>query len=182
MTTYVALLRGLNVGKSKRVHMIDLQKAFQELHLDQVRTYIQSGNILFLSGENEEGLLELIEEHLMRRFGFHIQTILRTAAEIRELVDRNPYSLEHAGTAEDGPAEFLHVALLARPPQPWALGDLEPFVGRGESYHVVGREVYLWLPNGIARSKLASSLERLGAPFTVRNWRTISALNDLMHR
>jgi uncharacterized protein (DUF1697 family) len=179
MTIYVALLRGLNVGKSKRLRMVDLQKAFQELHLDQVRTYIQSGNILFLSGENEERLLELIEEHLMRRFSFHIQTILRTAAEIRELVDSNPYSLEHVGTEEDDPAEFLHVALLARPPQPWALIDLEPFVGHGEGYHVVGRDVYLWLPNGIARSKLASSLERLGVPFTVRNWRTIAALNDL---
>jgi len=180
MTTYVALLRGLNVGKSKRIKMADLQHAFQEIRLEQVHTYIQSGNVIFMSGEDEERLRFLIEEHLKQRFGLPIRAIVRTAADIRELVDNNPYSTERHGAAEDSNVELLHVSLLARPPQLEGLGDLESFIGHGERYHVVGRDVYLWLPNGIARSRLASSLERLGVPFTVRNWRTIKALNDLM--
>jgi uncharacterized protein (DUF1697 family) len=180
MDIYVALLRGINVGSKNRVKMADLQGMFLDLQLGRVQTYIQSGNVLFTSDEDEGPLRKRIEEQSKAGLGFPASVVLRTATELRQLIMNCPFSTEAIRrAASSSEVECFHVALLVQPPRAEVLESLDAFKDQEEDYRIVGRDVYLLLPHGIRQSKLAKNLERLGVPLTVRNWRTLSKLDEL---
>jgi uncharacterized protein (DUF1697 family) len=180
MDIYVALLRGINVGSKNRVKMADLQGMFLDLQLGRVQTYKQSGNVLFTSDEDEGPLRKRIEEQSKAGLGFPASVVLRTATELRQLIMNCPFSTEAIQrAASSSEVECFHVALLVQPPRAEVLESLDAFKDQEEDYRIVGRDVYLLLPHGIRQSKLAKNLERLGVPLTVRNWRTLSKLDEL---
>lgn len=175
--TYLALLRAINLGPKNRIGMHDLVKLFAEAGCKNVRTYIQSGNVIFeATPELSAQLPDLIGREIETRFGHSIPVILRTIREMREVVGHNPFL--RAGAAED----ILHVLFLADRPKPAAVSGLDPDCSPPNQFVVRGKEVYLLFPQGFARNKLSGAYfdSRLGTTGTVRNWRTVGKLLALM--
>jgi len=172
--TCIALLRGINVGGRNKLPMKELAALFTASGCADVRTYIQSGNVLFRA-ERAGRIAERIAADIAQRFGYRVPVVVRAAAELRRVVDGNPF------LAEDIEAGRLHVAFLAQAPAAAAVAALDPRRSPPDRFQVVGREVYLDLPNGVARSKLTNAYfdSKLGTVSTLRNWKTVCTLLDL---
>jgi uncharacterized protein (DUF1697 family) len=165
-TRLVALLRGVNIG-AHQVAMADLRAEFESLGHTRVDTYIQSGNVVFTAGPQLDPAG--IAAALAARFGFRIPVLLRSAAELRRVVNANPFP-SVAGTR-------LHVAFMADPVAAGADGSLDREQFLPEEFAVDGSEIFMHLPGGMARTKLPAYLERrLRTSFTVRNWNTVERL------
>jgi uncharacterized protein (DUF1697 family) len=161
----IALLRGVNVGGNKRVEMARLRALLEELGYRDVRTYVNSGNAVFSGPRRSERHLEAA---LAKAFGFEVPVVLRTRDELADVVQANPL----AKLATD-PAKHLVIFCAAE-----ASTELDPADFAPETFHVRGREVYLWAPGGIGTSPLAKVLatQSLGDNSTARNWRTVEKL------
>src|SRR5208283_356719 len=147
-TTYLALLRGINVGGKNKLPMKDLSEIFLAAGCDQVRTYIQSGNVIFCSSRSAARLPALVISAIAKRFGYQIPVVLRTAEQMTNVLRNNPFL--QAGAAE----EALHVMFLANLPDPLRVKDLDPDRSPPDRFAVLGQEIYLHLPNGVADSRL----------------------------
>jgi uncharacterized protein (DUF1697 family) len=180
MTTYIALLRGINVGGKNIIKMADLKRVFETMGLRDAQTYIQSGNILFKSKEEEEPLRNKIEHEIEQVFGFSVKVILRTAAELEWIIRNCPFSEEALSKAESScVGESLYVSLLSHAPSQEKLEVLKVYESENEEYLIKGREIFLLFHNSIRNSKLANNLQKLDVPATVRNWKTITKLATL---
>jgi uncharacterized protein (DUF1697 family) len=180
MTIYIALLRGINVGGKNIIKMAELKRVFEEIGLCEVKTYIQSGNVLFKSSEGEETLREKIENEIESVFGFPVIVILRTITELEQIILNCPFSKEEVSEAEAASkSESLYVALLIHVPLEEKIEHLKAYRSESEEYKILGREVFLLFYNSIRNSKLANNLKKLDAPATVRNWKTINKLAEL---
>jgi uncharacterized protein (DUF1697 family) len=172
-TTHLALLRGVNVGGRNALPMRDLVELFVEAGCRDVRTHIQSGNVLFTADPHAvEPLPGLITARIAERFGYRVPVVLRTADELAEVVRGNPF-------LEEGAAEAaLHVLFLADRPEARRVAALDPDRSPPDAFVVRGREVYLRLPNGAARTKLTADYfdAALATTGTQRNWRTVTTL------
>ncbi|MBB4893238.1 uncharacterized protein (DUF1697 family) [Streptomyces olivoverticillatus] len=176
MTTYVALLRGINVGGKKRVPMQTLRELLAGLGCGAVRTHLNSGNAVFVhEGADEETLAARLEEAIERELGFSVACIVREGGEIRRVVEANPF----AGHEVD-PSRFV-VTFLAGPVDPATVADIDPAAYAPEEFALGEREVYLHCANGIRDSKLAKVLteRRLRTTGTGRNWNTVTRLADM---
>lgn len=173
---YIGLLRAVNVGGKNKIKMADLRSALHDIDLDHVRTYIQSGNIVFDSDLTEAAVQQRIEHQIEQRFGFHVDVLLRTVTEVERIITDLPFA--EVSASASSPAG-VSVAFLHERPAPDAVATFDRYVGTGEQYRVVGREVYLLLPNGTARSKLVGQVQKVGSMATVRNWKTIQKLHLL---
>jgi uncharacterized protein (DUF1697 family) len=177
MPTYLALLRGINVGGRNALPMKDLARLFVEAGCDGVATYIQSGNVLFdVPAELAAGLPATIAARMAADFGHRTPVLLRTTDELRRVVAANPFLSE--GVAEG----TLHVYFLADRPDPSRLAVLDPDRSPPDRFRVLDREVYLHLPNGMARTRLTNAYvdSRLATVSTARNWRTATTLLAMM--
>lgn len=174
--TYLALLRGINVGGNNKLPMKDLVEMFVAAGASDVRAYIQSGNVIFRANVGlAERVPGLIAVRIDKRWGYRTPVVLRTTEDLRGAVRNNPFL--QAGAQE----ETLHVMFLAAQPEPGAVAGLDPDRSPPDAFAVRGREVYLRLPNG-ARSKLTNAYfdSKLGTISTVRNWRTVNKLLEMM--
>ncbi len=179
---YVALFRGLNVGGRNIVKMAELKAMLTELGLEDVRTYIQSGNALFSSGEGEAALSLAIERAFTDRFGFHSGVALRAQDELAAIVSGVPFSLEEIVAAEKAAAgaEALYCYLLAETAPRAEIEMLcASYTGR-DRLVASGREIYLLCRQSIRDSKPAMSLQKLALPMTSRNLKTLRKLYELM--
>lgn len=175
--TYIALLRGINVGGHGRLAMADLRGLIEELGHEDVRTYVQSGNAVFTSGRTDPGA---IGAELTRRLAADLDVaatvMVRTAEELATIVDGNPF----AEQANQEPTT-VHAGFLASPlPEASAL-DVDAERYAPEQFAPGDRVVYLHLPNGMGRSRLALDLGRQlsDVGITVRNWRTVTRLLEM---
>jgi uncharacterized protein (DUF1697 family) len=172
VTTYVALLRGINVGGRTKVAMPGLKSAFEACGADHVTTYIQSGNLVFTHAERSEPKLDKALTKVIADYaGFDIPVMLRTAAQMKAVVAKNPYPAASGTT--------LHVLFFTADVDQAALAkiDLAPFAP--EEATAVGRELYLFLPNGMGKAKLPLALAKLKVPTTARNWNTVTKLAEM---
>lgn len=174
MTRYVALLRGINVGGRKKVAMGDLRGVLSGLGYEDVETLLQSGNALFTAApkRNTDALGRQIEEALERDLDMEVRVLVRTPADLAEVVEANPFP-----DAISEPSK-LHVAFLSATPGAGKVAELDPARFQPDELQVSERAVYLWYPNGAGRSKLTNDvLERkLGVTATTRNWNTVLKL------
>lgn len=169
MTTYVVLIRGINVGATRRVKMAELRAALAAAGFEDVRTHLASGNVVLRSGDSQADVREAVEAVLARELHVDARVMVRTAAQLAKVVAENPF----AGV-EDG--KKLHVAFLAgRPELP---ADRERFAP--ENFELRD-ELYISLPDGMRDSPLMKALSerKLGVPATVRNWNTVTAVHEL---
>lgn len=173
---YIALLRAINVGGTKKLLMADLRAMFEAAGCTDVRTYIQSGNVVFRSEpELAARIPALIEAEIAATKGFQVPVVTRSAAEWRAVVAGNPFLAAGVDSAH------LHVGFLADAPTAARIAQLDPDRSPPDVFQVRGREVYLHFPNGTARSKLTVDYfdRTLGTTITIRNWRTVRKLREM---
>lgn len=170
---YVALLRGINVGKARQLDMPRLREALTARGYGDVRTHLRSGNVLLDSPLPEEQLALRLTHAIAEDFGMDVPVVLRTGDEIAAALARDP--LGHRVT---DPSRYS-VTFLPEPPHPDRVAALPP--AEGGEYALDGRELYLWLPDGMARSRMATwPWDRLlGVAGTNRNWNTVTKLAEL---
>jgi uncharacterized protein (DUF1697 family) len=172
-TRYVALLRGINLGKARQVGMPRLVEVLSARGHENVRTHLRSGNVVVDSPLGESALAADLSAAIEEEFGFDVAVVVRTGKELAAVVTGDPFA-----TVATDPARYL-VTFMAEPPDPAAVDALPP--PEGGEYLVRGRELYLWLPDGIQKTPLASwKWDRLlGRPGTARNWNTVVRLAEL---
>ncbi|MEO2078572.1 MAG: DUF1697 domain-containing protein [Bacillus sp. (in: firmicutes)] len=171
MTIYIALLRGINVGGHNIIKMADLRQLLEKMGLQKVKTYIQSGNVLFDAEQDATLLTQQVEEEIKNTFGFPVPVILRTAEELEQIIKNCPYSIDSLNEGES-----VQLAFLADEPSQDKIDNLQGFKSELDECQIVGKEVYLFFRQSIRDSKLATQLPKLGVPATVRNWKTVLKL------
>jgi uncharacterized protein (DUF1697 family) len=176
MPSYALLLRGVNVGTKNSLPMAELRTMLTKIGCANVRTYVQSGNAVFGTKLAAADLTTAIEDALGRYMGRPIATTLRTQAQLTAIVDGNPFA--------DVPTKgaYLCVTFLSNPPTKPELAPLHAQSFEPERFHVSGKEIYTWYPNGQARSALAVAVGKLklrGA-VTTRNWNTVLMLLEML--
>ena len=169
----VALLRGINIGPSKRIAMADLRAIVESLGHTDVETYLQSGNVVFAPKRRTKDPAEPLSAAIRDATGLDVPVVTRTGAELARVVEANPYAV-------DDPTRVV-VAFLADAVDlgDLALGDLSSYLP--DELTISGRELYVSVPNGQGRSKLMEALTKRTLPttVTVRNWRTVEALAEM---
>lgn len=173
----MALLRGVNVGGRNKLPMAALRDMFTEPGCEAVRTYIQSGNVVFEAAQDlAERVPEIVTSAIRRRFGFETAVVVRSKEEMQQVADSNPFDTS-------GDPRFLHVAFLQDTPGAEAVARLDPERSPPDAFVVLGRHVYLQYPNGVAGSKLTNEYlaAQLQTVSTTRNWRTVLTLLDMVN-
>ncbi|MEV0277074.1 DUF1697 domain-containing protein [Streptomyces sp. NPDC050610] len=176
MTTYVGLLRGINVGKHKRVPMAMLRELLTGMGCEAVRTHLNSGNAVFTHpASDEERLTAELEQAIAGELGFAVPCVVRAGGDLRRVIDENPFDV----TALD-PSRFL-VTFLSGPLDAARLEGIDPAAYAPEEFAAGKREVYCHFPDGVHKAKLAPLLndQRLGVTATARNWNTVLKLAEL---
>ncbi|MGH3035655.1 MAG: DUF1697 domain-containing protein [Gaiellaceae bacterium] len=170
--TFVALLRGINLAGRNKVPMAELRSALDSLGLEDVVTYIQSGNVVFRTRGGVRDLAGSIEGGIEEAFGIDVVVLLRTPAELRKVAADNPFLRTGADPSK------LHVVFLSGKPTKKAAAGLDPDRSPPGEFKLRGREVYLHLPTGFGRSKLTVDYfeRQLGVSGTARNWKTVTKL------
>ncbi len=180
MTIYIALLRGINVGGKNMIKMAELKRMFESMGFDRVQTYIQSGNVLFASNDGEESLQKRIEHEIKAVFGYSVSVVLRTTAELKQIIGNCPFSDEKVSEAEaSSEGESLYVSLMLNAPSKEGVERLGAYKSESDDYQIEGKNVYLLFRQNIRNSKLANNLQKLDVPATVRNWKTMNKLVEL---
>jgi uncharacterized protein (DUF1697 family) len=179
LPTYISLLRGINVSGQKKIRMQDLRECYHGMGFRNVRTYIQSGNVVFESeGTNIEDVKSRIEEGLKRRFGFDVNVVMRSRQDWQRLIASPLFSDIKAKEPSK-----LYVVFFSKPiggiPE---LDAFEQVRADSETFRFGRTEIYLHLPQGAARTKLSGNFieKHLNIPVTARNWKTVTALYGLL--
>ncbi|HDR6314765.1 TPA: DUF1697 domain-containing protein [Bacillus thuringiensis] len=175
MTIYIALLRGINVGGHKVIKMATLKQMFESIGLKQVKTYIQSGNIVFKSEEDIIFLKERIQSEIKNVFGFDVPVMLSAHDEFINIIKRCPYEAD--SLLED---ESIHVAFLANELSEKEKDQLLMQKNDTEDCYIDEKVVYLFFKNSIRNSKFMNQFQKLHTPATVRNWRTVNKLKTIV--
>jgi uncharacterized protein (DUF1697 family) len=176
MRTYIGLLRGINLAGHKMVAMADLRDLMTTLGFSDVKTLLQSGNVVFRGSPTAPAALERrLEAALEKRLGFSVEFHVRTADEWRDIVGANPFGAE----AKNDPGHLL-VTCFKAPLEKANVKALEAAITGRETLHADGRHLYMVFPDGVGTSKVAGMIDRkLGARGTARNWNTVVKLAAL---
>lgn len=175
MERRIALLRGINLGPSRRVSMPELREVLTGLGYGDVRTLLQSGNVVLDSDAPPDRLARDLEEAISTGLGLQSAVVVRTRDELADVIARDPF-----GGLVTEPKRY-QVTFLASEPDPGIAERAQAVALPSERVVVDGREIYAWHPEGVARSKLAALLadRRLGVTATARNWNTVTKLLEL---
>lgn len=175
MSTLALLLRGINLASRNRIAMPELRELLVGAGFGDVRTYLQSGNVVLSADAPPQAVAHTCEEEIARRFGLEIAVLVRTRDELADVVARNPLA-EVADDPKRYQVTFLGAALDRETQR-----EVAAAAASGEEVVVSGREVYAWYPRGVGRSRLATLLggRKLGVPATARNWATVTKLLEL---
>ena len=175
MNTCILFLRGINVGGNNSLPMKELVSILEGTGARKIRTYIQSGNAVFQSaGKNASQLPKKLAAEIKKRHGFEPYIHILDVDAIMRAIAENPFP-----EAEADPSS-LHLGFLASKPTSPDLEKLSSLKAKSERFHLTDRVFYLYAPEGIGRSKLAASTEKLhGVPMTDRNWRTVCKVMEM---
>jgi uncharacterized protein (DUF1697 family) len=171
----IVLLRGVNLGSRNRIGMPKLRDAFAAAGFADVSTYLQSGNVVLTSNASPAELAAETERLIAATFGLDIAVVVRTRDELAAVVERNPL-----GAVAANPKRY-QVSFLAEEPDPKVVETLAGLAVEPEQFVAIGRELYAWHPDGVARSRLWGRLAgpKLGVTATARNWTTVPKLLGL---
>ena len=178
MTSYVALLRAVNVSGQNKIAMADLRRQLASVGYHDVTTYVQSGNVVFrIASTPEATVVRDLEREIHRGFGLRVTVLVRTKAQLQEIGSRNPF------LRRDADPTTLYVTFLAARPSPAAVKALAAKAGGPDEAVAHGREVYLYCPGGYGRTKLNNAFleKRLDVRGTTRNWKTVTTLGELLN-
>ncbi|EKQ84793.1 DUF1697 domain-containing protein [Leptospira kirschneri] len=174
MKTYIALLRGINVSGQKKILMKDLSSIFESLGFMNVKTYIQSGNVLFQDkSKNVKELIALIEKKIREVFGFEVIVFIRSKEELKAIIQSNPFSKKDSNR--------IYVSFLNESKKNLDLTEIETVKIKGEELVIQNKEIYFFSPKGYGVSKLSNNFleKKLNVSATTRNWKTVITLSEL---
>lgn len=174
MPVLISLLRAVNLGGHQKIKMDALRALYESLGLRNVRTYVQSGNVVFKTQERDiVRLTQKIASAIERSHGFRPDVVIRTTAELKDIIGRNPFAKRRG----IDPSKFL-VTFLAGAPAPEDREKVSKIKANPEEMHIDGREVYIYFPNGVARPKISWTqvAKKLKTTGTARNWNTVTEL------
>ena len=174
MTTYISILRGINVSGQKIIKMDALQKMYENLGFQSVKTYIQSGNVIFKSKDSKiDGVVQTISRQIKKDFGFDVPVIVLTIDKLKKIIKNSPFSKD---LRKD--ASFLHVTFLSSKPKSFEREVIETKRSNKEEISFSDDAVYLYCPDGYGISKLSNSFleTKLKVGATTRNWKTTNEL------
>lgn len=174
---YAALLRGVNVGGNKLVKMEQLRALCESLNLRGARTLLQSGNVVFRSEEkNRERLARRIEGGIKKKFWFEARVVVRSSADLRRVIQKNPFTIGKSRNPS-----LLQIMFLDARPEACAFADLRSSHKGPEEMHLAGEELYIYYLNGAGKSKLTNDYiqRKLQVTGTARNWNTVEKLFQL---
>ena len=174
MNTYIALFRGINVGGNNILPMKDLVEILEGLGCEKVKTYIQSGNVVFRSKTKQANKIAgEISSKILESHGFEPKVLLLERSELQDAIENNPFN------TEEGKA--LHFFFLNSHPNNPDLEKLMAVKSKSEEFKLHKKVFYLYAPDGVGRSKLAAKVEQcIGIPVTARNWNTVSKLISMV--
>ena len=167
---YIALFRGINVGGKNILPMKDLARIFEGLGFEKVKTYIQSGNAVFLTKKDQTKMIAAeISSNILKSHGFKPRVLLLGVSELKDAIEKNPFKTANG--------KALHFFFLEASPIKPDLDALVNVKSPSEEFKLIKKIFYLYAPEGIGRSKLAAKVEQaLGVSVTARNWNTVSKL------
>ena len=176
MTRYAALLRGINVGRHKRIAMADLRAALAEIGLTEVRTHLQSGNAVFGADASAPELETRIEDAIASQFGMTVRCLVRSRDELHAVIEANPLR----EVATEG-SKYMAL-FLSESPDPELAAAHDPVALAPDEVRLGDRVVYHWCPNGLlAAPPVGGFVERhWKVAVTARNWNTVTRLDDLL--
>lgn len=176
MTKFIAILRGINVGGRRKLPMNELRKLFEELGFSEVQTYIQSGNVIFLSESSEKEISEVVEKAIFERYNFRVPVICRSAEDLQQSIAENPFFQKPSKEIER-----LHLTFLKELPEKEQLQKLARYDFSPDKFEVKGKDVFLYCCAGYSKTKLSNSFfeNKLQVPATTRNWKTVLRLQAL---
>ncbi|MEJ2702394.1 MAG: DUF1697 domain-containing protein [Sedimentisphaerales bacterium] len=175
MDTYVALFRGINITGKNILPMKDLVKTLEGIGCEKVKTYIQSGNVVFQSKKGQPGRIAgEISSRILESRGFEPKVLLLGVSELQSAIENNPFSTANG--------KALHLFFLDSAPDKPDLEKLTAIKADSEEFKLHGKVFYLYAPDGFGRSKLAAKVEQaLGVPATARNWNTVTKLAAMVN-
>jgi uncharacterized protein (DUF1697 family) len=175
MTIYISLLRGINVSGQKKIKMADLKALYDALGLGNVKTYIQSGNVLFESEQSPSKLSSEIHEAIQAKYGFSVPIEIRSLADWQAIAAGNPFAPDNTES------KYFHVTLLGEIADEQLVHEVDKLNIETDEYHILGKVVYLYCPNGYGRTKLNNNFweRKLKVTATTRNWKTVNKLLEL---
>jgi len=177
MPIYIALLRGINIGPHKRMKMEKLRASCEGLGFEQVRTFIQSGNVVFKAAKLPgEGISKKLAACILTDFGFSVEVITRSNDEMGAIIEANPFVGQRGIDVKK-----LHVAFLSEVSAAAAVKKLKSLTMAPDKLHSAGKEIYFYFPNGVSGSSLwKHPLDRvISVPTTMRNWNTVNSLYQM---
>jgi uncharacterized protein (DUF1697 family) len=177
MATYISMLRGINVSGQKKINMQDLKGLYEELNFRNIKTYIQSGNVVFEAEEKLTlALLSILEQNLLEKYGFTVPVILKKANDLEAIITGNPFLYK-----EGIDTEKLHITFLQQSPLTENLDKISISDFKPDEYLIAEDVIYLYCPNGYGRTKLTNTFfeNKLKVLATTRNWRTANELLKL---
>ena len=180
METYIAILRGINVGGHNKIKMADLKSAMEKAGFEDVTTFIQSGNIIFNKKVTDEKEPDRqVEALISKRFGINVPVIIRSNTDLKHIFEHNPFISD--GQVDESK---LHVTFLSGDPSSLLIDNLTVKDFRPDQFTIIGKEIYLFCPNGYGRTKLTNTFfeSKLNVTATTRNWRTVGKLLELGNR
>ncbi len=177
MKTYIAILRGINVGGKKKIRMADLQTQLSEAGLKNIRTYIQSGNVIFKHAASHAPVIaQEIETVILKHYGFQVPVLVLTVDELAVILSNNPFlNDKHADS------NLLHVTFLSEQPQQNSADNVAKKDDQPNECSIGGRAVYLFCPNGYSKTTFTNTFfeKTLNVTATTRNWKTANTLLDI---
>lgn len=172
--TWVALFRAVNVGGKNKLPMAKLREGLTAMGLGNVRTYIQSGNVIFQSSDSAKVLSQQLCQHVLEENGFETQVLVIEARNLAKIVEQNPFP-----TATEDPSR-IHCYIWERAPKNPNLEEMDKLKSNSEAYQLVAGGCFIHAPDGVARSKLFAKMEKLlGVDVTARNYKSLSKILEL---
>lgn len=173
MATWIALLRGIG-GGIRSLEMAKLVKALEGIGLEDVRTYIATGNVVFTSAQTAAQLTKAIEACIEKKFGFFSKTVVLSPKDVAKAATANPFPQANENH------KSLHLFFLAQPAKAARLDDMNALKLASEQFVLKDKVFYFYSPDGFGTSKLAARIEKLlGVDATARNWRTVGKLIEM---
>lgn len=177
MKTYISLLRGINIGGHKKIKMDSLRDGFSSLGYTNIKTYIQSGNILFCSKEEDKTKLEReISSMIMDKYGFDVPVLVLNSDDLNEVITNNPFanSINHK-------KEFIHITFISNEVKEINYKEIESKKESEDEYKIINKAIYLYLQKGYGNTKIHNNFfeKLLKTQATTRNWKTCLELFEM---
>ena len=179
MTTYISILRGINVGGNRKILMADLKNIYSDLKFKNIRTYIQSGNVIFDSpNTNENSIIEeTLQNAIHNTYGFEVKVIVRTNKELIDIFNNNPFL-----SNDNLDLKKLYLSFLKEEPSKDKLLNISQIDTSPDLYNISGKDIFIYCNSKFSDCKITNLFfeKQLKVPVTTRNWNTISKLHQMI--